>query len=235
MRLSTAIYIFILTALSITAFANNGQRPDNQEQNQNQEQHQGQHQVAKSKSVASAKIDEGAISNNTSAHTGPVSNTMNLTLPNDYGRYREKAQFNAARMGNSCIGSACESTSSVYIQGQHDEHMGSAIQLGVVIPFTFGGSSVRKAMRTEAEYLLIRNEVETEKNLRLRERHQADMAGMCLELHKVAMFTEAGMPLELKTRCAQFEHNENVIRLRQFPNHGAGYSDRQVSPHSVGE
>jgi hypothetical protein len=180
-------------------------------------------------SVANVGIDIDAPSVNNdidlSTMRGATVDTSNRNVVN----HIERTQFRGVRFGETRVGSASKSISTFYVQGQTDDNdvLGrtNSVQLGVAIPWDFfrSGRRVDRAMRFEVEKL-------EDRNTQDRVRYRADMAFICMELHKYVESAEGND--ELWTTCAGFVHNEAAERLGHMAPHNGGGSPRQLSPHN---
>ena len=123
----------------------------------------------------------------------------------------------------------------LYIQYQADEDYHGDIrqsgQIGVSIPITYG-MGLNNAWSSEKQHL-------RDRNLHNREKHQADMAILCMEVHSIMERTGQTVSKELWDRCAGVEHFNNDATMKWFENKfGVRHSSKpqmnkdQFSPHS---
>ena len=195
-----------------------------------------------SRSSANNSISEGAIQSDVTVNNaGPEVNVNNEGLDlsiNDAGsridnRYStqyksvNRVQHVAPRSASNCIGTVCRATNAVIVTGQYDDVTGgSSINLGVVFPFGGGSKATDRAMNLEADRLYDRNR-------QMKERHQGEMAQMCMILHEQMSLTPEDSP-ELWGRCFAYtpftNHTHKVARTR--PHVADGNLKRQASPHS---
>lgn len=176
-------------------------------------------------STSSALSGSSSASDSTS-HTGDNTITMHTS---------EHTQFSPTNTSSVRIGAVSKPVPQVYIQGQTEDDYFSgkrsnAIQAGVSIPITWG-TGVNGALATESQHL-------KDRNLHEREIHQAEMARVCMELHKYILSTGADMSPELWSRCKGFEHSNNErtnhIMEGVYPpgRHNQEMNERQISPHN---
>lgn len=217
----------IVSTLSFTAHANGNGNADNTNTNDNT-----------NNSSANATSNTAIDNNNSTrsdadAYSGGntwVNQDFSTSSYTDADRFNynvyERARFQSMRFGKNCVGTVCESTPNFYIQGQIDS-IDSPIQIGVAIPFTLGYNPTRSAMKTEAQYLIDRNLYE-------RERHQADMAEICINLHTFVQRVDPAVAqafvahsTELWNRCAGFTHGASA-NIKPHNQHG---NPNQISSH----
>lgn len=118
----------------------------------------------------------------------------------------------------NCVGRVCKATNALVITGQYDEVTGNSINVGVLIPFGGGGKTTKSAMNTEAQILAT-------ELLHTKEKHQAEMAEICMALHKLVVLRGPGSA-ELFTRCEDFIHHIGANGAHAGHGH-----PQQVSPH----
>lgn len=168
----------------------NGSCEKNQEQSQDQAQNQGQHQSATAVGTATAKNGNNTVSNN----------------------FYEKTKFATQASDNATIGSTSRPVPRFYIEYQADEdYRGDVRQsglIGVSIPITYG-LGLDNAWSAEKQRL-------RDKNLHNREKHQANIAILCMEIHSIMERTGETVSKELWERCAGVEHFNNDATMKWF-------------------
>jgi hypothetical protein len=191
------------------------------EQGQQQGQIQGQTAVG----GEGGKGGDSSSEASSNAYTGDNSLTNSIT---------EKVRFEAANPMSVRIGEVSKPVSQVYFKGHSEEDSFSgdwsnAIEAGVTIPITWG-TGVNSALNVEQQHL-------RDRNLHEREKHQGEMAQMCMTLHKYVLSTGIEMSPELWSRCSGFTHtnNERTNKLmEQIPpngRHNQKMNPLQLSPH----
>lgn len=183
---------------------------------QAQGQQQGQEQTALGGDGGQGGAGGAASS---SSHTGDNALSNNIV---------ERTQFNAINPTSVRIGEASKPVPQFYIQGQTEDDnfsgkRSNALQAGVTIPIAWG-TGINGALFVEQQHL-------RDRNLHEREKHQAEMAVLCMELHKVMQSTGAEMSPELWNRCAGFEHFNNASTMKILGPHNGEMNPRQYSPH----
>ena len=137
--------------------------------------------------------------------------------------FNDRIQHTTPSFGKNCVGTACQATSSFFITGSRDEVTGNSINIGVAIPFGGGSSTVTRSMQYESQKLRDRNRQD-------RERHQAEMALLCMQLHELTRISKGKSP-ELWNRCYSYIPHDHHIESGQARPH-KDYTERQVSPHA---
>jgi hypothetical protein len=200
---------------------------------QKQSQHQSQAAVATSKATSVNATNVKVASNPTSnagavSSSGPSSSSVG-DIHFD-GRTTEHVQFAPVDSATVRIGEASKPVPQVYVQGQaeddqFDGRRTNAFQVGVAIPITWG-TGINGALAGESQRL-------KDQRLHERERHQAEMAEICMALHKYIMSTSEDLSPELWNRCAGFEHFNNRRTNDMMGRHNGEMNPRQYSPHHI--
>ena len=187
---------------------------------------------ANATSQSNNSISEGAIQSDVTVNNDGLDLSINDAGNRIDNRYTTKyeninrVQHVNPNSASNCIGTVCRATNSVVITGQYDEVTGSSLNVGVVFPFGGGGKVTDRAMGLEADRMQDRNRQE-------RERHQGEMAKVCMILHEQMSITPEDSP-ELWDRCFAYtpftNHTHKVDRTR--PHVADGNLGHQASPHS---
>lgn len=188
----------------------------NQDQQQQQDQSQGQDQDQDQSQVAESSV----------AGSGNSSNSYS----NSYESVSiDKTQFDAINPTHVSVGEVSKPVPQLYIQGQTEEdgftgERSNAIQAGVTIPLVFGGD-VNSALGSETRRL-------EDRVRHAREKHQAEMATLCISLHKIMKETGASISPELWERCGSYEHFNSPGTMKILGPHDGDMDPKQYSPHS---
>ena len=188
--------------------------------------------TSQSQSSANNSISEGAVKQEVTVNNDGLDLSINDAgnrIDNRYTTQYEninRVQHVNPNSASNCIGTVCRATNSVVVTGQYDEMTGGSVNVGVVFPFGGGGKVTDRAMGLEADRMQDRNRQE-------RERHQGEMAQVCMVLHEQMSITPEDSP-ELWGRCFAYTpftgHTHKVSRTR--PHVADGNLERQASPHS---
>lgn len=219
-----------------------------QQQGQLQGQLQGQSQSIEAGAVINnntveggtgGSVAEGAVKNdNSNSNVNNVSTTSNYYNVN-------RTTFSSQRLGEVRVGNASKSVStfSVQVQQDEDDFMGRShsINMGVTVPIIFGKTkrTVNSAMGYEAQRM-------EDRNLHLRETHQAHMAEECVRLHtyvkairgRVERDSADGIVEVMRTdspelwaRCASYEHLPTAEDKGLVKRHSTEGVDTPYSSH----
>lgn len=198
-----------------TNLNNNANRNDNLNQNINNTSSN-----ARSNSNASSDADAnsyaGAYSN-----TGPSTSSSrnDLTIESQ----QERIQHIVGSTNSNCIGTVCRATTALTITGGYDEMTGNSVNIGVVIPLGGSAKTTNGAMNVEYQYM-------QDRNLRAKERHQGEMAQMCMLLHEQLNITPEKSP-ELWDRCYAYVPHKNHVATGVAHPHNGDENPFQASPH----
>lgn len=185
-----------------------------QEQNQTQQQQQQQQQTSTSSSTSNGGTGYGYGGSAAGNYTNVESN------------YQDRIQHTPIPMGQNCINGVCDATNTFYVTGGHDERGGNSINLGIAIPFGGSGDTTSGAMKAAHQRLV-------DNNRQIRERHQAEMAQLCMGLHQMITIAKVdGKQLspELWERCYAYEHHFPDEK-GPLPPHNGDWNPQQASPH----
>ena len=169
-----------------------------------------------------------------------ANNQNNVINHSEFNQY-DRIQHPSPQTSSNCINGVCKATSAISFTGGYDEWTGNSVNVGLVIPFGGGGRATDRAMRIAAQDL-------AQASVRAEEKHQADMATLCMGLHQIMRQVGIDKPMayddpnsdtptyssasirgrnDLWARCAGFEHLSGA-----YPGHNGRGDPRQVSPHS---
>jgi hypothetical protein len=160
------------------------------------------------------------------ATSGPATSSSGGNVMKSY--YGSRSNFTPINSPSVRIGEVSKPVPQVFTEYQRDQDPFSgdsydAFVVGIGIPITWN-TGVDKALATESQRL-------EDRNLHERERHQAEMAKVCMELHKYVMSTDIQLSPELWDRCKGFEHFNNAAGMKIMGPHWGEYSPNQMSPH----